>query len=915
MAADAKPRPSRSNSFQRMLQLEKQYMLERLQANKSELPSPASPSMSARQPCSPPASPRRSSIQARRAHMHVPMGSEDDGHHAVHPSQSPIRRPAPLVIRTDSTWSPQSETTLEQQLSMGHVPAMAPSHTDISSPGKVVAFEFPPQEMDQRSICVSPSWEAHGRRKKEKKMMEKQKMEKQKHEAAKANEGRVRRARLSKPPPPTVATAPKSTKEAQTESNEPRGRQKERSSDPVDAKRSSKDGMALKKTRSRSSSFVSLMRSPFEFRRSSADSSEPEFIGGIKLELERHVASENMLQGAQRGIDLENQSRFQDSKAKKRWSSPLKSPPPARSLVDSQDPTRRAYPPITRYTKATKTRSLISPSTPPAPDMSKIDKWRARVGLRPASRSTMRTPEPDSPLTNESIPRGGRAAETTTRPQITTAPGGLTTPLHSLTTPSTNTATDDKSVAEVNAKRRSHVTFAHSPRPTVRNGENKTEKDLNNNESIQSSSDSRSGPSTGYQTAPSTPPPDPPNRSPERHPLKMHGVVASGSGSFSSSTETPQMSVAATQSELSVPESMTPKQKEKATAVSDTVSNSSLTPKAAPVPAFKMSAGNGSRESMQRLGPTFIRKPTSMQYHPTTQVLSPTTRNMPFSSSEESSEELHSPSPPSTPATSRAESEKGLYLPNSFTPTPVNGSAGNSIKGADMTDEEDQCDVQAAAEKMLASLSQAAASSMANQRRGKSESFLIPEKAPLPVHRAQPSRSHVRGSTLAFATRVSAPQSRDQSPKPAPAAYLEEARKMPPNMPPTRASRQRLGPPASFVLPRNMSSPTMLSESSRSSDTIGRSGQHTSTASLGQQEKDPLAKVFVECCSCKFYHDMPSNLYEAMANPEGVLSGRDTLGYSGSISMTIKCPWCKHEMSTKCCAGLAAMVYVKERLH
>ncbi|PHH61449.1 hypothetical protein CDD81_357 [Ophiocordyceps australis] len=907
MAADAKPRPSRSNSFQRMLQLEKQYMLERLQANNSELPSPASPSMSARQPNSPPASPRRSSFQARYADVHVPMSSEGDRHHAVHPSPSPIRRPAPLVIRTDSTWSPQSETALEQQLSMGHAPVMTPSHTDISSPGKVVAFEFPPQEMDQRSICVSPSWEAHGRRKKEKKMMEKQK-----HEAAKANEGRVRRGRLSKPPPPTVAAAPRSTKDTKAESNEPRGRQKERSSDQADDKRGSKDGMAPRKTRSRSSSFVSLMRAPFEFRRSSADSSEPEFIGGIKLELERHVASENMLQGAQRGIDLENQSRFQDSKAKKRWSSPLKSPPPARSLIDSQDPTRRAYPPITRHAKAAKTRSLISPTAPTAPDMSKIDKWRARVGLRPASRSTVRTPEPDSPLANDSKPRGGRTAATTTLPQITTASGGLSTPLHTPTTPATKSATDDKDAAEGNAKRPSHVTFAYSPRPTARTGENKTEKDLNNNESIQSSSDGRSGPSTGYQTAPSTPPPDPPNRSPERHPLKMHGVVASGSGS--GSAETPQIPVPVTSPEPSMPESMTPKQKEKAT-ISDTVSNSSLTPKAAPTPAFKISAANGSRDSMQRLGPTFIRKPTSMQYHPTTQVLSPTTRNMPFSSSEESSEELHSPSPPSTPATSRAESEKGLYLPNSFTPTPVNGSPSNSIKGADMTDEEDQCDVQAAAEKVLASLSQAAATSMANQRRGKTESFLIPEKALLPVHRTQASRSQVRGSTLAFATRVSAPQSRDQSPKPAPAAYLEEARRMPPNMPHNRASRQRLGPPASFVLPRNMSSPTMLSESSRSSDTIGRSGQHTSTASLGQQEKDPLAKVFVECCSCKFYHDMPSNLYEAMANPEGVLSGRDTLGYSGSISMTIKCPWCKHEMSTRCCAGLAAMVYVKERLH
>jgi hypothetical protein len=59
------------------------------------------------------------------------------------------------------------------------------------------------------------------------------------------------------------------------------------------------------------------------------------------------------------------------------------------------------------------------------------------------------------------------------------------------------------------------------------------------------------------------------------------------------------------------------------------------------------------------------------------------------------------------------------------------------------------------------------------------------------------------------------------------------------------------------------------------------------------------------------YHDMPSKLYEAMSNPDEVLSA----GYAGTVSMTVKCPWCKHEMSTKCCAGFAAMVYIKERFH
>jgi hypothetical protein len=76
----------------------------------------------------------------------------------------------------------------------------------------------------------------------------------------------------------------------------------------------------------------------------------------------------------------------------------------------------------------------------------------------------------------------------------------------------------------------------------------------------------------------------------------------------------------------------------------------------------------------------------------------------------------------------------------------------------------------------------------------------------------------------------------------------------------------------------------------------------------------PIAKMFVECCSCRFYHDMPSKLYECMAKPDAVVEDR-LLGISGAITTMVKCPWCHHNMSTRCCAGYAAVVYRKERLH
>jgi hypothetical protein len=77
---------------------------------------------------------------------------------------------------------------------------------------------------------------------------------------------------------------------------------------------------------------------------------------------------------------------------------------------------------------------------------------------------------------------------------------------------------------------------------------------------------------------------------------------------------------------------------------------------------------------------------------------------------------------------------------------------------------------------------------------------------------------------------------------------------------------------------------------------------------------EPLAKMFVVCCSCKYFHDMPSKIYECMAKPDNVV--RDTnLGVSGVISTSVKCPWCGHGMSTGCCAGYAAVVYLREKLH
>ncbi|KAL2063246.1 hypothetical protein VTL71DRAFT_5051 [Oculimacula yallundae] len=77
---------------------------------------------------------------------------------------------------------------------------------------------------------------------------------------------------------------------------------------------------------------------------------------------------------------------------------------------------------------------------------------------------------------------------------------------------------------------------------------------------------------------------------------------------------------------------------------------------------------------------------------------------------------------------------------------------------------------------------------------------------------------------------------------------------------------------------------------------------------------EPIAKMFVICCQCKYFHDMPSKIYECMAKPDNVITDSN-LGVSGVISTSVKCPWCAHGMSTSCCEGYAAVVYLSERLH
>lgn len=166
-------------------------------------------------------------------------------------------------------------------------------------------------------------------------------------------------------------------------------------------------------------------------------------------------------------------------------------------------------------------------------------------------------------------------------------------------------------------------------------------------------------------------------------------------------------------------------------------------------------------------------------------------------------------------------------------------------------------------------------------------------------------------------------------------AYLEEARKAAPSSPrgpgpskpPTTGSSSHasspLGSPQSsasgsrtFALSAAPASSHHKSSLSTSAvlSTMKNSAPSLSSSDDSKILGKPIAKMLVECCHCRFYQDMPSRVYEAMARPDDTIQDQ-RLGVSGQVTTCVKCPWCAHNMSTACCAGYAAVVYLKEKLH
>lgn len=722
---------------------------------------------------------------------------------------------------------------------------------------KVVAFEFPPREV---AHCQSPSWEAYERRKNEKKM-EKKEREESKRDGIK---------RLSKKPPPP--SSPRSLQQALAEADAGRGRGRERAESTAAVGGLNKENKPARKARSRSGSFVSMLRAPFEFRRSYADQgNDSGFIGGIKLELQRQTAQQQNLDSHAVGDESDIHPALRKGNQEPKSNTPLKSPPPPSRPASASETDQRRYPPITRGNNHHQnTAPLVSPSAPTIHEISTIGKWRTKVDPQagsgwPQSRAGH---DEESQLSGDDL--NGRK-------QQSNLPQAAKEPREQPKSPSPSSS---KPV---------HIAFAASPStpspPSAqtepkKQPENRRPQYHSNNESVLSNSSA----TTGYKTAPSSPPPpEPPRRSSKRlsglgldeaippvPPLTLHHQTIGAKLSANDEQSFSQRSFPLLKN-TAKPVATQPKddRNEKATSSSGQMS-----------PYLPLLGHNG---------------------------------HLPNSSSEDScSEDFHSVSSVSTPATSRPGSERGMPLNSkdeAATSDPnVSGaplSTTYPLQSADNSEDEGVDPIQAAAEKVLAVFNGIPVQRSNLCRRRNSYSSLTTDTSFEPSARERPLNLRSRNKALE-------PSQNGYSP----GSYLQEARTQPPATAPTSVYKQRFGPPASFVLPDQDSHDNdNLKPAPAVHETVGRPLCHKPTPRLATTDGDPIAKTFVECCSCKYYHDMPRNLYQAMSNPEGALSSADKYGFVGALSMTVRCSWCKHEMSVRCCAALSTMVYIQERLY
>lgn len=873
---------------------------------------------------------------------------------------------------------------------------------------KTVAFAFPPQVEEQRSVCVSPTWDAYHHRKHDKRDRKEEQREEMREErrGREQTKEKPRGRRLSKPPPPSHSLARSIT--------EPAGSPKDKRSSSVlgiaisrrDTSETARREPVEKPKRGRSGSLTSAIRGSFEIRRGSYDqTSASGFLGGVKLEHKKQDFTQQVIDD-----QMNNESKVHPALRKSFLGhgsfTPLPTDGSSSPVREKEQPEgrRRAYPPISLQTSGAMgqvppppVQSLPVPARRDSAGSGNIYLWSARANKKVATEPTNEECAVEDTDDDEAL-RGVTLIETIPKDAGLTRRGGLhikTSPRGALTSKfSTGDEHESqeqggeevkplhirKSSKEITAEPTATETIsAPEPQPVAKSPVVEQKEKPSYPPTTVKTRPRRESTATAAST--SSTPPAPPRKSSKRNSLvflaRSHTTPVE-----SSKEELPRVSKETVRVERKTPivTKLVTSSKRNATppsvryettlagvrptpypAESPTSSSAKFNFKDTAKSAFGRGNGSSSQASISPISggaspvfpPSPLRHeavaapaPATRQTHlqPTTQqptTQQPTTQQHPeltkpvpsypkpvrpspelllaphkqvsgswrptTSSSDDSSysDALQS-SGPGTPDTSPPQSDSGCYPPRtasgrvqkiSYSPCWSAASDSPEIPPSDrfqLSDSPRSSDsepdpIEAAARRVMEAFSHANLVSPLDSGKdtdsSASESTLPSTPESLPP---QPPRLRHREKSKG---RLRNPQL--QTVKLAQSANGIKTTRSTPNFDVRSHQHREQRPPV----------PELPSK-----------GQAKSTRP-DPRRGDKVGKMFVICCECQRYHDIPARLYKTMLNPGGVFSGGETRGFEDRVCMTVKCSWCDHQMSTKCCPGVSGVLEVQERVH
>ncbi|KAH6884543.1 hypothetical protein B0T10DRAFT_131880 [Thelonectria olida] len=967
----------RSDSLQRMLELEKKMMFQRTQSLTSNSYQSSPAGSIAPSPIIHP--------QPRRFEL-VPK----DGKKAPPP---PVRNYGPVPPPLFTSYSAPdgaSNAVVHQQL----VAAKGHSRTNSAPIGmtdrgtqKTVAFAFPPDFEEQRSVCVSPTWEAYGQRKQDKRDRKEERREERREESRgreRTVEKKPRGRRLSKPPPPnhnlirsnTEPVSPPKDKRSSSVMGIPISRR--------DTADTSRNEPAEKPRRGRSGSITSAIRGSFEIRRGSYDqTSASGFLGGVKLEHKKQDFTQQVIEDQSK-----NTSKVHPALRKSFLGygsfTPLQTDGSSSPVRDNEEPEkrRRAYPPISLQTSG-----VMGQGAPPAQVVParRGSSGSANIYLWSA-RAKKRTSEPIDDECAVDDEEDGEAAQELERITLTDTPpkeAGLTRrgglhikngPRASLTSKFSTEDEDENEtlvdgdedieplhIAKMSSKETTPEPAVEplpvlEPQPVAKTPviEQKekpsypptTVKTRPRRESTASTVSSPPAPPrksskrnsivflARSQTAPVEPPKEeqPPRSSkenpssPSKENLRVEKKTPIVTKLVTSSKmrnptppsiryETTLAGVRPTPYPAESPTTSTAKFNFKDTAKSafarggsGSSSQASLSPISGgtspvlpPSPLKNETYVTPQPAAQQQQQPearpvatSYSRpiRPSPEYYLAPKKQPSSTWRPTTSSSDDSSYSDGLQSSGPGTPDTSPPQSDSGCYHPRTvsgkiqpiqYSPySSVNSSPNISpgdrfqLSDSPHSPESDLDPIEAAARRVMEAFSHANLVSPMDSGKdtdSSGDSSLVlsspePEPQPQRLRHREKSKSRLRNSQL-------------QTLKLSQSANGIKATRSTPNLD-VRKSQQ---PPVPEMPKSNRANP---------------------------QRGDRVGKMFVVCCECKRYHDIPVQLYKTMLNPGGVFGSG---GFEDRVCMTVKCSWCDHQMSTKCCPGVSGILDIQERVH